>query len=324
MLKYFDMVKDLINYEGNVHEPFMVKSVTKGIASNGNQYFSFTLQDSSGSIDAKMFSNTESLTTDMFPSGTIIMVTGSVAPFRGHSQIKITDLDIVDEKQVDLSKYIPDSPIKKEILIERLNENINEIKDEEIKKLTQSIIKDNFDKYTTYPAAVTIHHAFYSGLLYHSLSICSMAKKVVEEYPFLSKDYLIAGSLLHDIGKIVEFSSAINPSYTVEGNLIGHINIGYSILQKKGIELKISEEKLNVLSHIILSHHGKPEFGSSKVPQIMEAYVIHILDDLDSKMNLLENTLQTTEENNFSAKILAFDNVSFYKPSKLEKDNNDE
>ena len=87
---------------------------------------------------------------------------------------------------------------------------------------------------------------------------------------------------------------------------------------------KISEEKLNVLSHIILSHHGKPEFGSSKVPQIMEAYVIHLLDDLDSKMNLLENTLLTTEENNFSAKILAFDNVSFYKPSKLDKDNKDE
>lgn len=324
MLKYFDMVKDLINYEGKVNEAFMVKSVTKGIASTGNAYFSFVLQDSSGSIDAKMFSNVDDLSPDMFPGGTIVMVEGTVAPFRGHSQIKITDISVVDEKQVDISKYIPDPPVKKEILLDKLTKAIDEIQDDEIKKLTQEVIKDNFDKYTTYPAAVSIHHAYYCGLLYHSLSIYSMAKKVVEEYPFLSKDYLIAGALLHDIGKTVEFSSAISPTYTVEGNLLGHINIGFSIVQKKGIELKINQEKLDVISHIILSHHGKPEFGSSKVPQIIEAYVIHILDDLDSKLNLIENNLQTTEESNFSAKILAFDNISFYKPSKLEKESKDE
>ena len=96
------------------------------------------------------------------------------------------------------------------------------------------------------------------------------------------------------------------------------------MLQNKGKELKTNSEKLNVLSHIILSHHGKPEFGSSKVPQIMEAYVIHVLDDLDSKMNLLEGNLVSTEENNFTAKILAVDNVAFYKPSNLKKEKKDE
>ena len=318
------MIKDLINYEGIVNENFMIRNVVKGIATNGNQYFSFTLQDSSGVIDAKMFSNTESLTTDMFPSGTIVHIEGTVALYRGHSQIKILELNVVDENSVDISKYIPNSPVKREVLIEKLNSYIELIEDNEIKEITSSLIKDNFDKYTTYPAAVTIHHAFFGGLLYHSLSICENAIKLSESYPFLLKDYLIAGSLLHDIGKTLELSSAINPIYTVEGNLIGHINMGYAMLQNKGKELKTNSEKLNVLSHIILSHHGKPEFGSSKVPQIMEAYVIHVLDDLDSKMNLLEGNLVSTEENNFTAKILAVDNVAFYKPSNLKKEKKDE
>ena len=318
------MIKDLINYEGVVNENFMVRNVIKGIASNGNQYFSFTLQDSSGLIDAKMFSNTESLTPDMFPSGSIVHINGTVSPYKGHSQIKIIDIDVVEEQNINFSKYIPDSPVKREKLIEDLHSYINSIEDKEIREITSALINDNFEKYTTYPAASTIHHAFFGGLMYHSLSMCSLALKLLESYPFLSRDYLVAGALLHDIGKIVELSSAINPAYTIEGNLLGHINIGYSMLQNKGKELKTSEEKLNVLSHIILSHHGKPEFGSSKVPQIMEAYVIHVLDNLDSKMNLLENNLTTTEENNFSAKILAFDNIAFYKPTSLKKGKKDE
>ena len=151
------------------------------------------------------------------------------------------------------------------------------------------------------------------GLAFHSLTICSDALKIATNYPQLNKDYLISGSLLHDIGKLVELSGYIATNYTLEGNLLGHLQIGATILNDAAKKVKINEEKLILLSHIIVSHHGKAEYGAIKPPMTLEAYVIHNLDDLDSKMEMLSSTLENVEPGEFSKKIPWMDNISFYK-----------
>ena len=136
-----------------------------------------------------------------------------------------------------------------------------------------------------------------------------------ERYPSLNRDLLYGGIILHDIGKVTELSGPIGTTYTLEGNLVGHISIMVSEIQQTAASLDIEGEEVTVLQHMVLSHHGKGEWGSPKPPMIREAEVLHIIDSLDAKMQMLDRALATTEEGTFSDRVFALDNRSFYKPS---------
>lgn len=310
------MIKDILGKEGNVNEIFMVKQVTEAVSNNGNHYLSLTLQDSSGTIDAKKWT-IEAGDVEICSPGSLVRIQGMASIYRGHPQLKINEIDAVDKNQVDMSKYVPVAPISKQELEKTLDEYISMIQDKELHDLTTSIINTYKEEYLTYPAAVTVHHAYRSGLLFHSLSICKMAIHVQEQYSYLNRDYLIAGSLLHDIGKIKELSSDSTPTYTCEGNLLGHISIGAMIVYEAGSKMNIDKEKLDVLVHMILAHHGEYEFGSPKLPMTAEAYVLHSLDDLDAKMECLRLAYDKTQEGDFTGKIMWMENSSFYKPKKI-------
>lgn len=318
-------IKDIITQEGPVlKEVFMVKQAISAASSNNSIYLALTLQDSSGTIEARKW-NISQDEIDICTTGSLVRVTGMMQFYRDHPQLKINEIEPVDESvysQDEMQKFIPVAPVSIEKLKERLSEYIGMIEDKDLHDLTLKIITDNYDKYTTYPAAVTVHHAYMGGLLFHSLSICSMAIKVAERYQYLKKDYLIAGSILHDIGKTREFSGYKATAYTVEGNLIGHIVIGAMIVHEYGEKMNIPQEKLTVLTHMILSHHGKLEFGSPKVPMTSEAYILHLLDDMDSKTELLRTTYETTKEGDFTGKIPWLEGVNFYKPGDLNSSEN--
>lgn len=307
------MIKDFIGKETLVDAIFMVKQATEAISNSGSHYLSLTLQDASGTIDAKKWS-IDDVDLEIATAGSLIRVQGLSSVYRNHPQLKINELDSVDKNSVDLSKYIAVAPMAKDEMEVKLKDYISQIKDSDLKKLTEKIITDNYENYTTYPAAVTVHHSYLGGLLFHSLSICSLAIKIQEQYPYLNKDYLIAGSLLHDIGKTKELSSAITPNYTVEGNLVGHISLGAMMVYEAGTSLKIDKEKLDVLVHMILAHHGQYEFGSPKLPATAEAYVLHNLDDLDAKMECLRLAYEKTEDGDFTGKIVWMNETNFYKP----------
>ncbi len=311
------MIKDFAGKEGNVNEIFMVKQVTEAVSNNGNHYLALTLQDSSGTIDAKKWT-IEAGDLEIASAGSLIRVNGMASLYRGHPQLKINEMDSIDPSEVDMSKYVPVAPVPLPDMKKTLEDYIAQIKDKELHDLTSSIIQEYYDSYTTYPAAVTVHHAYRSGLLFHSLSICHMALEVQKQYSYLSKDYLIAGSLLHDIGKIKELSGENTPTYSAEGNLLGHISMGAMIVYEEGKKRKMSQEKLDVLVHMILSHHGEFEFGSPKLPATAEAYVLHALDDLDAKMECLKSSYEKTMEGEFTPKIVWMQNISFYKPKKLD------
>ncbi len=310
------MIKDILGREGNVNEIFMVKQATEAVSNNGNHYLSLTLQDSSGTIDAKKWT-IEAGDVEITTPGSLIRVNGMASVYRGHPQLKINEMDAVDKNSVDMGKYVPVAPIPLDDMIKKLDEYIGMIKDKELHDLTKYILDTYHEEYISYPAAVTVHHAYRSGLLFHSLSICKMAIHVQEQYTYLNRDYLIAGSLLHDIGKTKELSSDSTPTYTSEGNLLGHISIGAMIVYEAGEKMKVSKEKLDVLVHMILAHHGEYEFGSPKLPATAEAYVLHSLDDLDAKLECLRLAYEKTNEGEFTGKIIWMENSSFYKPKKI-------
>ncbi len=311
------MIKDLLNYEGPVNEIFMVKQATRAVSNNGSPYLSLTLQDNTGTVEAKRWSIDDD-DLRIATAGNLVHVNGRMQVYRGHPQRKITELEGVREGDADLAKFVPAAPTPLEERKAELNQDIARIKDKELHDLVLAVLKDRLEDYLSYPAAVTVHHAYLHGLLYHSLSICRNAIAVQKNYPWLSLDYLIAGSLLHDIGKTKELSGSMAANYTTEGNLIGHIALGARIVYSTGEKLGINKEKLDVLTHRILSHHGELEFGSPKVPRTAEAYVLHSLDDLDAKRECLKMAYEGTKEGAFTGKIIWMNNTAFYKPKKEE------
>ncbi len=314
------MIKDLIEKEEcPVDAVFMIKQQTKAVSTNGNPYLSLVLQDNSGTLDAKMWAITDS-DIQITQPGSLVRIYGQMQNYKGHPQLRINEVDNVEVSIEELEKFVPKAPCDIQAMKKRLDEYLDMIKDEEIKRLTHTLIYNYYDSYTRYPAAVTVHHAYLGGLMFHSLSICSMAIQVQKRYDYLSLDYLISASLLHDIGKVKELSGFMVVNYTLEGNLIGHISLGAMMVYEEGRKEKMNQEKLDVLVHMILSHHGEYEYGSPKKPLTREAYVLHVLDDLDAKLECLKSSYDGTNEGDFTTRVPWFDNAAFYKQNSVDKD----
>lgn len=305
-------LKDYLEDGGDFDGYLLVKSCDVCISSNGGNYLNATLQDVSASISARKWS-IEQGDKELFSNNNIIRVVGKIFKYKNVNQLKIEEAYKVDKKSLDLNDFYPSCPCSDKELEEDLNKMINLIEDEDIKKLVSTVILENKEKYMTYPAAISIHHAYKGGICYHSLSIAKNALSIANNYPQLNKDYLIAGSLLHDIGKTVEMNGINSTSYTLQGNLEGHISIGAEMVKSCGEKIHTPEFKLTVIVHMILSHHGSAEFGSPIPPRTPEAFVLHLLDEMDAKLFVLNNALKDLNVGDFSNRLLALDNLSFLK-----------
>jgi 3'-5' exoribonuclease len=305
-------LKDIMEAGGNFEGPLLIKTCEKLVANNGTAYFNMTLQDITGSINAKKWS-VETGDDLVIVPGKVAHFSGNIFKYRNAPQFKVETVAPMAEGTYDIGDFYMSCPISDEDLYKKVDEMVARIKDPDLSLLVTTCIKANEDKYMTYPAAVSVHHAYRCGIVYHSLSIAEDAILVCQRYPFLSEDYLLAGALLHDIGKTKEMSGVIANNYTLEGNLLGHISMGAQMVQEEGEKLKTPKEKLTVIVHMILSHHGQPDFGSPVVPQTPEAYVLHVLDDLDAKLYILETALKDVKEGDFSQRLPFFDNKAFLK-----------
>ena len=184
----------------------------------------------------------------------------------------------------------------------------------------QRVVRALYRKYDkeffTYPAAKTNHHAFESGLAYHTATMVRLADAIGDVYPQLNKSLLYAGIMLHDLAKVIELTGPDNTEYTVRGNLIGHIALIDEEITKVLTELNIDDTKEDViiLRHVVLSHHGLLEYGSPVRPRVMEAEIIHMIDNIDAEMMMMTTALSRIDEGEMTNRIFAMDNRSFYKP----------
>ncbi len=252
----------------------------------GEPYLSLILSDKTGDIDAKMWDNvTEVL--NLFERDDFIRVKGLVQIYHNRVQLVIHRLRPLSDSDVDFTDFFPASKHDPAVMWEELRGHVNAISNTYIRGLLNAILDDPeiARRFRLAPAAKQIHHAFLSGLLEHVLSLCRLSKAVSPLYPFIDCDLLIAGCVLHDIGKIWELSYDRGFSYTAEGQLLGHMMIGLRIVADKiGAFPDFPAPLRTLLEHIIISHHGQLDFGSPKLPQFPEALLFHYLDDLDSKM----------------------------------------
>ncbi|WP_374049619.1 3'-5' exoribonuclease YhaM [Neobacillus sp. OS1-2] len=308
--------KSILDYEvGEQVELFLlIKNSTKGIASNGKPFLTLILQDQSGEIEAKLWDASEEDEKN-YAAQNIVKILGDLQNYRGKSQLKIRQIRKTGPSDmVKLDDFLETAPLSQEEMVGKLTQYIFEMKNPNIQRITRHLIKKHQKAFLEYPAATKNHHEFVSGLAYHVVSMLDLAKAIASLYPSLDKDLLYAGVILHDMGKVIELSGPISTVYTIEGNLLGHITIMITEIGNAAEELGISSEEVLILQHLVLSHHGKAEWGSPKPPLIKEAEILHYIDNLDAKMNMLDRALERVKPGEFTERIFALDNRSFYKP----------
>lgn len=308
------LVKDIADGM-HVRGEYLVNSLIQGVSNAGKKYLTIVLQDKTGTIDGKKW-EIEDGDLEVFAPRHVVYVEGEANLFKNTLQLKILSGTEVPSNNVNLDNFVAPAPVAKDVLAKKLDGYLASLKDGELKTLVTAIIAKYRDRFLDWPAAVRNHHAFRSGVLYHSLSMADLAEQVAKLYPTLDRDMLISGCLLHDLGKCVELSGPVATEYTLEGKLLGHINIMADIIREEATRLGISGETPDLLEHMILAHHGKPDFGSPVLPLTREAMALSMIDDFDAKMNMLDKALEGTKPGNWTERIFAFDNRSFYKPKR--------
>lgn len=293
----------------------LVKSAIKGVASNGKPFLTLQLGDHTGEIEAKLWDCNEE-DEKAFVGGVIIHVTGDIHEYRGKQQLKIKGIrptTVIDH--VKLADFLQCAPLDPEEMLGKITQYIFEMKNANIQRITRQLLKKHRDAFMEIPAATKNHHEFVSGLAYHVVSMLDLAKSLANLYPSLDTDLLYSGVILHDLGKVVELSGPVATTYTLEGKLLGHISITVNEIGMVAKELAIDGEEVLILQHLVLSHHSKGEWGSPKAPLVREAEILHMIDNIDAKMNMLDRALERVKPGEFSGKVYAMDNRSFYKPT---------
>lgn len=291
---------------------FLVGNASKSINNLGSFYYTLELRDASGSIQGKKWEIT-SEDEKILVAGNVILVTGEVVKYRDTLQLKVLKASLVEEEDIDFMSLLTPPPVPKEELIKRLNGYVNSIKDPDCSALLSYFINKYKDKLFTYPAGVSVHHEYSSGLLTHLTSMADLGEFLASKYQPINRDLLITGILLHDIGKLIELEGPVVYHYSTEGKLLGHISLMVAEIRKAASELKIQGEVPMLLEHMVLSHHDKPEFGSPIPPMTKEALLLSMIDNLDSKMAIVTKALETVNEGEFTQKIYPLDGRSLYK-----------
>jgi 3'-5' exoribonuclease len=269
----------------SVTASFLVRSKERKTARNGSAYLDLELQDSTGSIKAKVW-DSDHLPSE-FEVDDIVRVSGGVELYQGTPQLSLRKIVKCSEEEIHLADYLPHGTQDPDTLFESLLNRIQQMQSVPLQAMLLQVFKDTeiARKFKLAPAATHYHHAYIGGLLEHVCSLVELGDSVCNHYPSLERDLVLAGLLLHDLGKIKELNFTRHFAYSTRGQLVGHINIGLEIVRDKMRLIPDFPEVLrDRLVHIILSHHGKLEFGSPKEPMFMEALVVNYLDDLDSKL----------------------------------------
>lgn len=307
-------IKDFVDGDHIIGQLLVVSS-NKGTTDKGLNYLNITFQDKSGTIEAKKWDASDEDLRILAP-GSVVLVDGIVNLYKNQPQLKVVGVSKVDKEDIDMTNFARVSPVPLDVLKAKLDKYLNSFKDKDVEKVTKAVISHFYDRYITYPAAVKVHHEWGSGILHHSIFMADVADAISKIYTQVDRDILVAGALLHDIGKTIEYENPVAPVQTAEGKLTGHIAIGYhefkSVVDKLGIESEVPM----LLEHMILAHHGSLEFGSPVMPATREALLLSEIDMMDSRQMILDKALDAVKEGEFTPRLWMMDDTSFYKPKK--------
>lgn len=287
----------------HVDDFFLVKSAKLGETRAGKPYLVLTVMDRTGEVSGPIWDDALRY-KEICSTGAVVNLKGSVQLYREKLQLKIDTLALVGKDEVDLGDFLPASPRCREEMAEELQQLVRTVKDPYLKKLLSFFFNKSgwWPDFQQAPAAKGIHHAYIGGLMEHSLSVGKAADALATHYEGVNRSLLLTGALLHDIGKLEELQMECGiVDYTVQGRLKGHLVIGSEMVGKVAEKIKnFPEELANQVQHLILSHHGRQEFGSPTVPMTVEAFILSFLDDLDAKMNIIEGLRRKMEDEELS------------------------
>ena len=294
---------------------WLIKTVDRKTNVKGAPYLDMMLCDKNGEISAKLWDYNE-LAHGTFDAGELIKVRATVTQFNGVDQLRVEKIrKVTDADGVNIADFVPTAEYSGEMMLGAIMNAIAKVEDEDLKTLTYALVKERENELLTWPAAFKLHHAVRGGLLYHTLSILKLSEGVAMLYPSVDKDLLTCGIIVHDLCKIDEFdlnTAGLVSSYSVKGELIGHLIMGAMKIEQKAQELGIPSEKAMLLEHMVISHHGQPDFGSSIRPMFLEAEILSQLDKLDATIYEINEAVSGVEEGEFTQRMWALDNRKLY------------
>jgi 3'-5' exoribonuclease len=281
-------IKDM-KVKDQVDTQFLVKYIALNEAKDGKYYLNLVLKDATGDLESRIWNDAEDI-YESIPKGSYVTAKGKVNFYQGRKQFVVSQISKIDESQVQLDDFTTKSDFDPELMFQQLQDIVNKLDDVYIKELLTLVLSDTeiARRLKTWQAGKSIHHAYLSGLLEHILSCTQLAISLSAHYK-VNKNYVVAGAILHDLCKIYELSDGVNVDYTEEGKLVGHLVKSLEIIDRFSYKVKNFPYEMKLhLKHIMLAHHGHYEFGSPKEPMTSEAYLLHLIDLMDSKMHSIE------------------------------------
>ena len=264
---------------------------------DGNNYLNLSLSDKTGNLKGVMWDNVDQFANSV-SSGDFVAVKGTVSEYRGNLQLVVKSISLWNAEDINPADFIPATDRNVEGMFQRLVQLVDTLTNGPIKTLLHTFLNDGafVEKFKTAPAAKKMHHAYLGGLLEHSLSMALLAEKISGHFSGIDKDMLIAGAILHDIGKTRELTYDVKIDYSDEGRFLSHIVIGVLMLREKiqAIE-NFPTESEHLLEHMIVSHHGTREFGSPEPPKTIEAVLLNYIDEIDARVNGIREYMEADE-----------------------------
>lgn len=293
-------IKDFMDRNEFVGFYLLKQAVVKQTADQRN-FLDMTISDTTGEIPLK-FWDISDIDKETFFSGMVVKVQGMVSLYRDKLQAKVIRIrPAQDEDGFTVSDFVKSAPVPPADLLAIIEQTISEIRNPKIKAVVAFCVGRVREQLMSYPAGKSIHHAYYAGLAYHIVRMLEIADFLCKQRPFLNQDLLKAGILLHDLCKVEEFDGGeqgIVTEYTVRGNLLGHISIVNNWIYEAALTLGLEtgDTTVSALQHLVLSHHGKLEYGSPVLPQLPEAIALSQIDMLDSRLQAVEDAMENTTE----------------------------
>ena len=272
-----------------IESVFLVKIMNTMEGKDGKKYFNIILTDASGDLEARLWQYSAEIEKTISKNN-FVKVKGKLNFYQGRKQFIISQIEKLSEAQVNTEDFVMKASQDPEAMYKKLLNIIDGLSDVYIRDLLRNIVTDGeiARRLKLWQAGKSIHHAYRSGLLEHILSCSELAQTLSPHYQ-VNENYVVAGCILHDLCKIYELTDGINVEYTEEGKLVGHLVKGLEIVDRFSYKIRNFPHYTKMhLKHILLAHHGEYEYGSPKIPQTSEAYLVHLIDLMDSKMGSFE------------------------------------